>query len=64
MKDFDKNDVGFGRKTFVMTFMSLWITLWKLGISLLFLEFMSPVRSENMWKSRYTDFSLRTTKTF
>lgn len=34
MKDFDKNDVEFGRKTFVMTLVSLWITLWKLGISL------------------------------
>ena len=39
MKDFDKNDVEFGRKTFVMTFMSLWITLWKLGISRFFLIF-------------------------
>ena len=39
MKDLIKNDVGFSRKTFIMTFVSLWITLWKLGISRFFLIF-------------------------
>ena len=39
MKDFVKNDVVFCRKTFTMTLVSLWITLWKLGISPFFFIF-------------------------
>ena len=36
----------------------MWITLWKLGISQLFLEGFSKNRAQFLWKSRFTNFSL------
>lgn len=40
-----------------MTLMSMWITLWKLGISLAYLIGFHKNMDKKLWKSRETDFS-------
>lgn len=41
-----------------MTYLSMWITLWKLGISLAILNVFYKIMDKMLWKSRETDFSL------
>ncbi len=41
-----------------MTRLSMWITLWKLGISSQFEALFTKNMGENLWKSRHTDLSI------
>lgn len=41
-----------------MTALSMWITLWKLGISQLFLDDFKKNRVQKLWKSQCTVFGL------
>ena len=41
-----------------MTYLSMWITLWKLGISLAIPNVFYKIMDKMLWKSRETDFSL------
>ena len=41
-----------------MTYLSMWITLWKLRISLAILNVFYKIMDKMLWKSRETDFSL------
>lgn len=69
MRPFDKkmlekteNDRQIAKKWYrirlEMTTMSMWITLWKLGISSQQEYIFSKILDENLWKSRQTDLSV------
>ncbi len=58
----NENDILFSTKRNKshqeVTYVSMWITLWKLGISLPICGGFHKIMGKIMWKSRYTDFGL------